>query len=265
MKSLKSIFAVLLSLGMAFTIVSCGDDDDANTPDPNNVEGTGKLTIHFENYFDATAGIDIELDEVYTTSSGDSITVSSIRYWISNFILFNGNDTAYQDEDGYYLVEKTADNTREMIVFDEVPSGTYTRLQFALGVDPANNDTLGSGKGELSLSNGMFWAWNTGYKFLRLDGTYYEGDSSNYQPLRIHTGLNAYYIKKEIPLSANLVVTEGGDHIAHFMVSVKNMFEQPNAIQLGEKDGIWMFFTEEPAWNRMNENISNMFMFHHAE
>ncbi|MEQ9147339.1 MAG: hypothetical protein RLP13_03610, partial [Cytophagales bacterium] len=115
MKSLKSIFAVLLSLGMAFTIVSCGDDDDANTPDPNNVEGTGKLTIHFENYFDATAGIDIELDEVYTTSSGDSITVSSIRYWISNFILFNGNDTAYQDEDGYYLVEKTADNTREMI------------------------------------------------------------------------------------------------------------------------------------------------------
>ncbi|QNL22290.1 hypothetical protein HZR84_10170 [Hyphobacterium sp. CCMP332] len=263
MKSLKSIFAVLLSIGMAFTIVSCGDDDTTTPVDP--IDGNGKLTIHFDNKYDAMADIDLELNEVYATSSGDSITVSGIRYWISNIILFNGTDTAYQDEDGYYLVEKTADNTREMILIDEIPSGTYTSLEFALGVDPANNDTLGSGKGELSLSNGMFWAWNTGYKFLRLDGTYFEEDSSNYQPLRIHTGLNAYYIKKEIPLAANLVVTEGGDHIAHFMVSVKNMFEQPNSIELGEKDGIWMFFTEEPAWNRMNENISNMFMLHHAE
>ncbi len=265
MKSLKSIFAVLLSMGMAFTFVSCGDDDDTNTPNPGTADGTGKLTIHFDNKFDPMSGVELNLNEVYATTSGDSLSIDGIRYWISNIILFNGSDTAFQDEDGYYLVEKTADNTREMIVIDEVPSGTYTSLEFALGVDPANNDTLGSGKGELSLSNGMFWAWNTGYKFLRLDGTYFEEDSSNFQPLRIHTGLNAYYIKKEIPLAANLVVTDGGDHIAHFMVSVKTIFEQPNSIDIGEKDGIWMFFTEEDAWDRMNANISNMFMLHHAE
>jgi hypothetical protein len=264
MKSIKSIFAMLLTIGMAFSMVSCGDDDTTD-PTPNPIEGKGKLTIHFDNQYDAMGGVDLELGKVYSTESGDSISISSLRYWVSNIILFNGSDTAYQDVDGYYLIENTADNTREMIVLDEVPAGTYTKMEFAIGVDAANNDTLGSGKGELSLSNGMFWSWNTGYRFIRLDGLYYEADSSNYQPLRVHSGLNAYYLKKEIPLSAGLTITDGGDHMAHFMVSVRNIFGQPNSIDISEKDGIWMFFTVEDAWGRINENISNMFMLHHSE
>ncbi len=254
------IMAVIISL----SILSC-DNSDEDTPVPTPVDGEGKLSLFFDNKYNPMNSEELELGKTYITAAGDSITISTLRYWVSNIKLYNGSELAYEDVDGYYLVEKTASNTRQMIDLENIPAGTYTKVEFSIGVNAAVNDTLGSGKGELNLTDGMFWSWNTGYKFLRMDGSFYNPDSSNYQPLRVHTGFDSYYITKEMDLSG-FEVAKDGNHEFHFMVAVNRIFDgQPNVLDVKEKNGIWMFFSPEDAWDRMNTNIENMFMLHHAE
>jgi hypothetical protein len=264
MKSLKNILYLLMAVTMSLAVISCSSDDDSSDPS-ETPSGSGKITLHFDNQYDPMNGEDLELGKKYVTSNGDTIMISQLRYWISNVKFYNGSTLLHEDPDSYYLIENTADLTREMIDFT-VPAGEVTRLEFGIGVDAALNDTLGNNIGELDLANGMFWAWKTGYRFVRLDGMYYEPDSSNYQPLRIHSGLNPYYIEKSMDLPATIKVENGKENMVHFMVKINEIINGgANVIDVKEKDGIWMFFSEEDAWNRMNANIDGMFMIHHAE
>jgi uncharacterized repeat protein (TIGR04052 family) len=57
------------------------------------------------------------------------------------------------------------------VVRGTAPSGTYTGLQFTLGVPFArNHGDQTAAPSPLNLSR-MFWSWNAGYKFVRLDFT----------------------------------------------------------------------------------------------
>jgi hypothetical protein len=263
MRNLFKTLFFLLPL-MAFGFFACNNDDDRPIGDPPlpSVE-TGKLNLTFENQYDPLMGVDLELGKVYTTLNGDSIKIDEIRYWVSNIKLYTADGLAYDDSDGYYLIEKTASNTREEISFADVPYGTYTKMQFSIGVDSARNDTLGANIGELSLSDGMFWAWKIGYKFLLMNGQYYSTDSSSYQDYKAHTGLNSYFITKEVNLSAPLVLDETDEHEIHFMAGLGRVFNAPNQLDVKVRD--WQFFSPNEDYDKMTENIENMFMLHHVE
>lgn len=264
MKSLKNILYLFMAAVLSITVISCGDDDEEN-PQPTPPAGEGKITLHFDNQYDPMNGEDLELGKKYVTTNGDTIMISQVRYYVSNVKFYNGSELVYEEDNSYYLIENTDANTREMIDFN-IPAGDINRIEFAIGVDAANNDTLGAGKGDLALSDGMFWSWNTGYKFLRMDGMYYSPDSSNYQPMRVHTGLNDYYIEKSMDLPMSISIEDGGEHEVHFMVKINEIMNGgPNVINVKEKNGIWMFFTVEDAWNRLNANVEGMFMIHHVE
>ena len=254
---LKLKYMLLMPLMASIIIVSCSDDDEDNPNPDTGVAATGKLNVRFEN--------PVELGTTYVTAMGDSFQVNSLKYYISNIKLYNADGLAYTDEDSYYLIEKTDGMTREMISLGDIPVDTYTKLEYSIGVDADANDTLSDGKGELSLDaqNGMFWAWKTGYKFLRMDGKYYSPDSTAYLDYRLHSGLNKYYLEKEQSLS--LEVTDGGQHMIHFMVMTHKLFDIPNQLDIKARSGNWQFSDGISDYDLMNENIDNMLMIHHSE
>ena len=47
-------------------------------------------------------------------------------------------------------------------------------------------------EGELDENEGMSWNWNSGYKFYVQNGSYFDSDSLNFQPLKLHIGLDQY-------------------------------------------------------------------------
>ena len=68
-------------------------------------------------------------------------------------------------------------------VVGTVPDGDYTGLSFVLGV-PFSENHQDAGVAEAPLSySAMFWGWQGGYKFLRLDGSTAAGNGN-----RIHLG-----------------------------------------------------------------------------
>ncbi len=126
---------------------------------------TSTLQIQFHNF----AGNEIlKLDDAtYTNELGQSFTVSNFKYYIGKIKLLNENDIAVE-VNTYHLIKEDEPETKS-IQLHNIPKGIYKSVSFILGVDSIDNCS-GAQSGALDPVNGMFWTWNTGYIFLKLEG-----------------------------------------------------------------------------------------------
>lgn len=110
----------------------------------------------------------LELDTAwYVNNLGQRFTVTKFKYYIGNIALQKADGSACQLK-GYYLVDEEQPESK-VITLQQIPEASYTGIQFTLGVDSADNCT-GLQSGALDPVNAMFWTWNTGYIFLKLEG-----------------------------------------------------------------------------------------------
>jgi hypothetical protein len=95
-------------------------------------------------------------------------------------------------------------------------AGTYSGLHLGLGVpdDLNTSDPVLYPVGHpLSVSNGTYWTWATGYRFVMLDGRYDTDPNGTGTPMSlfsIHTGMAPCYRVRDLDFAAPLTV-EGGD------------------------------------------------------
>jgi hypothetical protein len=136
---------------------------------PNN----GKLTIRFNNYAGNSV---LNLDSTYKNQLGQPFKVTNVKYYISNIVLRKYGEGPrgvvpnydYVSIKEYYLINEMDEDSKQINL--NVPIGTYDDMTFIIGVDSLHNCS-GIQEGALDPINGMFWAWNTGYIFLKFDGT----------------------------------------------------------------------------------------------
>jgi hypothetical protein len=128
--------------------------------------GKGKLVIRFENYIGDKK---LVLDTVsYVNSSGQSFSITNFKYYISHIRLIGKDGNTYSKEDGYYLIKQDEQSTW-IAELGDVPAGSYDSINFMIGIDSLHNCS-GAQSGALDPINGMFWTWNTGYIFMKLEG-----------------------------------------------------------------------------------------------
>lgn len=99
------------------------------------------------------------VDSTYKNASGEQYKVTRLRYYISN-VGFDGMGTK-----SVSLIEAAG---ADSIILDVKP-GTYGQLNFTLGVDSMLNCS-GAQSGALDPLKGMFWTWNSGYIFFKMEG-----------------------------------------------------------------------------------------------
>jgi hypothetical protein len=155
------LLACLLSASVAL-LSGCKRDGDSEPTVGSvsfavtNVVGTQPLAL------DGTA---------YTTASGETFTVSTFEYYLSNIKFTKSDGTTYAAPNEYHLVN-TAKPASTSFTISNVPTGDYTGVSFIVGVDSTTTkgDPLAL-TGDLNPANAMHWAWNTGHIFLKLEGT----------------------------------------------------------------------------------------------
>lgn len=124
-----------------------------------------KLQISFEHFVGDKI---LQLDSVqYKNELGQTFTVTKFKYYISNIHLTRDDGKEFVSKE-FFLVNEE-DEISKQIVMNDVPDGNYTSITFTIGVDSLHNCS-GLQQGALDPVNGMFWAWNTGYIFLKLEG-----------------------------------------------------------------------------------------------
>jgi hypothetical protein len=112
-------------------------------------------------------GSPISLNQHYfSTELNDSISISKLKFYISNIALLNNDKVIYKNSAGVYLL-----NAEESlnIQFDIPQSIQFNRIQFGLGIDSVIN-TSGALDGALDPLMGMYWTWQSGYINFKMEG-----------------------------------------------------------------------------------------------
>lgn len=159
----------------------------------SNPEGMTKLTLEFNN---VAGEKPLKLqDESYTNQAGEKFNITTFNYFISNIKLHEKGGKTYvipQDE-SYFLVKENDSASKKINVY--IPKGKYTALTFTIGVDSLRSTMdISRRTGALDISGGMlegmYWTWNSGYIFMKLEGDceQAEVDRTGQKKFRYHIG-----------------------------------------------------------------------------
>ncbi|MEJ5996418.1 MbnP family protein [Pedobacter sp. Du54] len=152
------LYSLLLLTSIFF---SCKKEE---TITPNE---KGSFALEFENFVNETP---LVLNTpTYKNANGDSFNISVFKYYISNITLSKEDGTIYKVPESYFLVDVSKPASLLNSLTD-IPAGDYTQIAFTIGVDKERN-LAGAQTGALDPTLGMFWTWNSGYIFVKLEGS----------------------------------------------------------------------------------------------
>lgn len=152
---------------------SCSKEEDkAVTPAPGpNAPAVGKATIKLDHMWGNTTTARLHNSTPYISANGDSITLTTFNYYLTNVKLIKSDDSEWTMPNSYYLVILTATSHEVRLEIPNVPVGEYKGIKYMIGVDSARVVNADLSLPSLRPSNGMFWNWNTGFIHVKCEGT----------------------------------------------------------------------------------------------
>ena len=111
----------------------------------------------------------LEINKKYVSETKDSLEVNVFKFYISNISIQFADNTNYTEENSYHLLDIENPNSLQ------IPLPNYTeksilKITFTIGVDSLAN-VSGAMSGDLDPTNGMYWAWQSGYINMKIQGT----------------------------------------------------------------------------------------------
>ncbi|MEX6688207.1 hypothetical protein QTN47_11910 [Danxiaibacter flavus] len=226
---MKYTFALAAVIGLFFT--ACKKENTA----PYNASEKAELSVEFDNIAGSS---DLQLNTgVYTNASGEKLTITKLKYYVSNFVLTNTDGSVYTvpQDSCYFLIDESNEETHEPIL--RVPEGEYKSLTFTVGVDSLRSTMdISRRTGVLDpTSDGgdMYWGWNSGYIFFKMEGSspastsmgntfaYHIGGFGGYSSATIN---NIKTITLDLTARGTPKVKSGKETNIHLMVDVLKMF-----------------------------------------
>lgn len=163
-----TVIAGLLSIVFfGLSVFSCQTDA------PFTPVASGNLRLVFDNVVGTS---DLKLGTgTYQNAVGESFSITKFNYFVSNIRLRkdDGSEYVVPQDSSYFLIQEDQP-TSQTITLNNIPVGKYTGLTYLAGVDSLRSMAdLSRRTGVLDpgLNNGMYWDWNSGYIFLKLEGT----------------------------------------------------------------------------------------------
>lgn len=255
------------------SLQSCKKDGNDTTA---NINSKATLSIEFDNI---VGGQNLQLNTgSYTNASGENYSISLLQYFISNISVKKTDGTIYTvpQDSSYFLIKENDPTTRFAKV--KVPEGEYSSITFVLGVDSLRNTMdISKRTGVLNpsgdMENGMYWGWNSGYIFFKMEGISPQAplDPTGQNKFRYHIGGFGGYsaptinnIKSfTIDLTAGGVakVRSGRESNVHLMVDIAKVFNGSTALSIAANSTV-MFSAY--SLNIAN-NFNGMFRHDHTE
>lgn len=225
---------LLISFCVALFAANCAskgtDSAESVSNDSANVSGgtttaaatDGDVTLQMPKYFNGAA---FALNTSYTTAAGNTVSLSELRYWVSNVKFIKNDNSEVAVPDAYYLLSQnaavTGDETgervpnfnlaagnRENVTLKHVPAGSYKAVKLSIGVDSTYNNNLSLRAGELHLFAHMAnitWSWTTSYIFGKVWGNC--TSCTGQQAFALEFGSNANYQTVTLNFPSNIEVT----------------------------------------------------------
>lgn len=234
---MKYVLNISLLFFLVTGLTACKKDkkNDPAIDTSSAASSGGYLKIVLEDKVDTAA---LVFGHNYVNAVGDTFTLSKFNYFISNIVLTRSDNSTYSETYSYHLVKHSSPGTA-VITLTNVPAGAYTSLSLVLGVDSAMN-VSGAHTGDLDFvtASDMFWDWNTGYIFLKLEGSSPISGAPD-KSLTFHIGgyggPNKAQRNFSLGLGTGATVSGGLIPQVHLSVNAAELFKTPNPIDFSLK------------------------------
>jgi hypothetical protein len=199
------------------------------------------------------------LEQEYVLNNNDTVKFNTIKYYISNVKLRKTDGTWWSAPESYYLVD-ASNSSSAILSINDIPKADYNSISFLIGVDSTRN-VSGAQTGALAVSNNMFWSWNTGYIFVKVEGRYELTGAPN-EPLMdsysFHMGDDPLYRVLHFN-TGNVSLAEGDARTFNIEVAVDSVFNGPgDPIDLSI-DNLTHTTSNYPLAERMTNNFVTAF------
>lgn len=198
----------------------------------------------------------LKLDSViYKNALNQDFAVTKFKYYIANIALSRkeGKPVKYNN---YFLIDEEKPGSKK-VVLENIPDGEYVSVNFTIGVDSIYNCS-GAQSGALDPINGMFWTWNTGYIFMKLEGSS-EFSSAPNALLEYHIGgfKEPHYCIRTIslPLSKSILIPNNDNETIRIKTDILEILKNPNSIDFSTLSSI----TDFNNATTIADNYSDMF------
>lgn len=195
----------------------------------------GKLIINCRNYVGTEL---LKLDSsIYKNESGQPFTITNFKYYVGNFHFKRADGNEFISSE-YFLI-KEDDEQSKQIILNNIPDGEYVSCNFIIGVDSTSNCS-GALSGALDPVNGMFWSWNTGYIFMKLEGKAVASKSPGHI-FEFHIGGYKYpnnCIRKINLQTPGLLISAGKTSSMELKTDAGEIMKTPVSIDLGNLSSV---------------------------
>jgi hypothetical protein len=235
---------LLLTLCIAgVALMSSGCETPTTPPDTGNTTPTDTTRVMTTFKLHAMSGTTpLVLNTPVTMETGAECKISMLRFYVSRFYLLDSTDkmvsaTLVDDagsplayDVGFCDCAKPETETIRVLA----PKGSYHGIVFSIGVPdstaagaPLNHADASKQFYPLNVDNDMYWGWNPGYVFFKIEGSsmvgtdwqsfvYHIGDDDHLMTLRLETPFTVKAAGEERMLMMNadrLFVTPSGGHV----------------------------------------------------
>ena len=209
---MKYLRILILANVFVLALNSC-QKKDVNNITPEN--SSGAIEFQFDNKI-GSEELTLNADW-YLNANGDSMKFSTVKYFVSNFKLTREDDSVFivPKDSCYFLISEAEDSTHTVVI-KNVPFGKYKKVAFIIGVDSAKScSPITERTGSLSTAGGMvagmYWQWNSGYIFVKVEGISPQSTNID-KSFKYHIGLFGGYLTPTINNIKNveLTVPSGG-------------------------------------------------------
>jgi len=128
---------------------------------------TGKtIQVAFHPVFN---GLPVDLEHTNYLKSGDSVRFETLKFYISQIELVNGDKTIWKEKNSYHLADASDGKTMQVLLHPDADV-LFNKIKFGLGIDSITNSSGAMG-GDLDPTKGMYWTWQSGYINFKIEGT----------------------------------------------------------------------------------------------
>jgi hypothetical protein len=261
MKAISKTFLAILVATTAF-FTACKKEADT-TP--------GTVTINLDHRWGTQV---FGLGQNIVTPAGDTANFTAFKYFISNVKLLKTDGTEYAVPNAYYLINEDSLLSKSLEIKD-VPAGDYNGVKLTIGVDSAKCvSSIDQRTGALDPAvgaKGMYWAWNSGYIFVKLEGTSLSApldSASQKRRFFYHIGGFGGYSSRTINNIKTITIKSSTDAALvngsqspefHLITDVKEIFQNPTLLNI-RTNPIVMFM---PYSTTIADNYADMIRFDH--
>jgi hypothetical protein len=223
-KFIAHLYKGISILLMTIMISSCKKDEPIVIEPETNTTGTVEIR-----FVPTMNGQPFQLNSLFSGPNGKRIQIETFKSFFSEIaISSNGNVVGKKDIE---LIDFGSTNKSILI---STESGSIDQLEFGIGVNKTLNGTNNpdfspssfASDHPLSIYNGMYWTWASGYIFFKIEGRIDTSITQDQSPIFTcfyHVGLDTLYSKKSFN-NLNLVVNKGQTTIIEIAIEFNDSF-----------------------------------------